>query len=92
MEKYLLLLISVIFILLLIGITIELSKTAFMIYGNCWEAEDLKIEVVEELKNSGCSVEEGICKKNFEFCTENSTTTRVCCPFKTCPRYEGIFC
>ena len=92
MEKYLLLLIGLIFVLLLIGIVVELSSTAYTIYRVCWEAEDLNAEVVKELKDSGCNVEESICEKNQEFCTRESTTTRVCCPFRKCPKYEGIFC
>lgn len=85
-------LILIVLILLIFGIFIELNKTAYMIYGVCWEAGELEDEVINQLKLDGCTIEENFCEILPEFCIKNETTTRVCCPFKKCPNYKGLFC
>ncbi len=92
MENKILVLIIIIFGLLVLGIFFELNKTAYIVYGVCWEAEELEENVIEKLKKDGCTIETNICEKTPEFCIKNTTTTRVCCPFRKCPDYAGILC
>ena len=81
----------VILIIILVGFS-GIKTTGSLLEGKCWEAKSMDAHTIKGLRSLGCIVEENVCNKYPGFCTHETTTTRVCCQFNSCPSPDEIFC